>query len=989
MDKFDFSCGYCKLLECGGSISSEKTFFTIFDRLLCGLTSGIVDCLTPQQVLPNSSFRVPSQEEIDGFLSLLGGTPSDTAILPATLPIGYVSPVLPLPPGKTEVWKVAVLDLEVNSSECEEIDLFAPAFISSTGPDPLPIDLLNPNGAFGAILLTDSLYTNVFGLTAFDFPLAVNDWRPNALYAAPVPPGSYKIFIVLVVNSGSLSGPWECGFRYGISNIFLINYSEFFPSAFNNTCPPKALSVSLCNPPSQTKLYKTTPIKLCDNDTPFLRHYSYDPEGVLFNFFDTDINGFPYFVNGDVSNCPSGPSQSRISYFNTDASSNPTTVRATLTEGQNAVRVWIGETPRNESDFILYVKRNSTVIEVLVHRWSAPVVLVPSGAGTTLAFGTSDGRQIGITPLSLPASFPVSSGISGTANADLATVPIWSPSAAHVTLQDYNSAIEIQGSGWGVAFLSEFDGAQWSPARSIILNGTYPIKELCTYKQIALATYNGATLSVSAPTGSIIGGTKNVSTFGIVPTGTTYNVTANSGADLLAKMALAVSGDRILLPAGTYTLPSAISAATFAANILAGNIGGEGVIIQGATGNRADVILKPAASSGAVNFTMPGATDPFLWRDLTWDFSGSLSSLFFTGGKIRLENIRVFGPQTNDSAHGCLVGARPDSTAIVDFQALNCIFEDAIGDVFSGSVQASGTFQSASICKLYNVTAERAGNVDDTRQCFTTHSGFANELYSCVGSDARLNVVANDSNANSISYIFFSRFTNGTRRNGVSNHYSWFNYYDANNSLDAWNPQNDGWSIGNRIQKINQIFSSSVFNNVNVKKITANYISMNDGRGSFVRAGAIENIRNVFSGCGEGVRKDNFLGPSTAAASDINNTFIGCVIGWTSTIANFITNFKNNAAKTSGTSVSVNATANGAMTKNNNVLDPTVGGSYTAGSGDTLGVDAALDSKLLPTLGGNCDDNGLASTFTYVGAYDFEQFVHIYKAGVISRGARS
>lgn len=719
----------------------------------------------------------------------------------------------------------------------------------------------------------------------------------------------------------------------------------------------------------------------------FLRSYTYDTEGTQTGFYDTTLDGDPYEPSGVVFNCLT-PQFPEVTYIDTDASTDPSTVAFTLEGDQNAVRVFIGETPRAESDFFLYVKRNAVVLKVLCHRWSAPVILVPSGAGTTLAFGTSDGREIGIVPLTLDSSFPTSSGVSGTANADYATVPIWTPSAAHVVLPDYNQAIEIQGVGWGVVFVSEFDGSAWTPPRSVITNGTYPIKELCTYREIALATYDGSTVSVSAPPGSTIGGTSATATFGITPTGTTHNVTANSGADLAAKMAIAISGDRILLPAGTYTLPASVNAATFAANVLAGNIGGEGVIIQGATGNRADVVIIPHSASNAMFFAMAGAADPFLWRDLTFNFSGTNSSYYVQGGVHRLENVRAFGPQATDP-NGSLVTVQPASTAIVDFQALNCLFEDSIGDLFSGSVQSSGSFQGASICRLMNVTGQRSGDSDDTRQCFTTHSGFPNEFYSCTGSDARLNVMANDSNAGSISYVFFSRFTPGTRRDGIVNHYSYFNYQIATAAGDAWNPQSGGWSIGNRIDKTGQIFSGSIFNNSLVPKVWANNLSINDGRAIFVRAGGMSIAYNLVRQAGEGIRKDNFTGPSTAIDLHMNNTITVCPVGWNSTINNFTTGFVNNAFKTNTTSVSLNASANAAMIKLNNVLDATVDPDYTAGAGDITGVDAALDSNFFPTAAGNCDDNGEVSVNDWVGGYDFEQFPTIYKEAVTSRGART
>jgi len=303
MDKFDFSCGYCKKLECGGSISSEKTFYTVFDKLLCGLTNDLTDCISPQRSLPNTSFRVPTQEEMDGFISVWGGLDPFTEVLPANLPIGFFD-LVPLPPGKTDGWRVAVFDVEIDSNECEDIYLYGPSFVSSLGPDNIPIDPLNPNGGFGGIILVDAAYTGVFGLNVLGNPLAINDWRPFSLFGGPLSPGSYKVFLTIVTNSGSVSGPWSCRYRYGVSNVFTFSAGEFLPTIPSNICPPKALSASLCQVPKTLNYWKETILQLCDaNDVRFLRHYGYDIHGTLGVIFDTDIDGNRINTTEPISTC--------------------------------------------------------------------------------------------------------------------------------------------------------------------------------------------------------------------------------------------------------------------------------------------------------------------------------------------------------------------------------------------------------------------------------------------------------------------------------------------------------------------------------------------------------------------------------------------------------------------------------------------------------------------------------------------------------------
>ena len=252
----------------------------------------------------------------------------------------------------------------------------------------------------------------------------------------------------------------------------------------------------------------------------------------------------------------------------TDVGTSPSTTRITLGSVQNSVRVFCDLYSPSEPFFYLYFTRNGgTTVKVKLFPWSARIL--SASPGDAFAFSTADGRSVTIAPVTVPTTLESSFPVTGTALADSGTPPYWSPSAAHVTLLNNSSAFRLPDtSSSTLVFISEYDprSKTWTPPRWVRTQSGRATTVRCTYKQIALATRDGSTLSIAAPTGATIGGvsTRMVNPYLPAVTGTSRPVT--NATTLLAAIAASVAGDEIVLAAGTYTLSQTVTTASFTAN---------------------------------------------------------------------------------------------------------------------------------------------------------------------------------------------------------------------------------------------------------------------------------------------------------------------------------------------------------------------------------------------------------------------------------------
>lgn len=694
---------------------------------------------------------------------------------------------------------------------------------------------------------------------------------------------------------------------------------------------------------------------------------------------------FPMGYSGDTT--PVGSIQTIIS----EASTDPSQTKLTLNAFQNAFCIWTGDQLASEALFFVYVKINGgTTKNYLCFRWQK--VIIPASVGATIAIGTSDGRTLKVSAMNVPAALEAISGSSGTANADEGMVPLWSPSAAHITLADYNSAFILESDGTErPVFISEYDGAAWTPVRFVILPASTDIKVRCTYKQIAIANEAATAISITAPTGATIGGTSSTMAFDQVATGLTYNV--SNLLTLVVAMATAVAGDEIVLASGTYDFTTGVdvTSSLFNANELLGNQGAEGIIIRSATGDPADVTIIPNNTTDGWNLNQVGASQYTLIKGITFNISGVAAYIRNIGGKFRWQDCRITGNSTSTTAPSFEMNS---ASGALMLDALRVQADDSAEDCFDGNGTGSDS-GTTSIIRLVKCVGFDSGTTNDNQQVLTTHQGQRIEVYGGEFYDARLYVIETDSNAASIVHLFFSYVHDGSagRRGQIGSSTCFFMYSDSS-AADQLGIKNGGYSIGTKATRDGFISSSPVFRFTGTSNpqdiiLFSNRIIINTGRGFHPSLGAGEYAFNVISGAAEGFRINDAA--SLQSNSNFrNNTVVSCTTAFSMGDADMVCDLRNNATSTNTNSVAgVTAGAVAAsITSNYNHWDPTCDPDLTLGANDSTSGNAAVDSNAFPTDGGNCDQNGDGSIYDWANGGDVWNFPLIYKTGVVCKGAR-
>ena len=663
----------------------------------------------------------------------------------------------------------------------------------------------------------------------------------------------------------------------------------------------------------------------------------------------------------------------------TDASATPTTVVLTLESTITGFRVWSGQPAAlGEGEWLLYVKKNSdAVFAVAMERYWGRIL--HAAPGDTFAFGTSDGRTLQFAQMVVPTSLIVPSGATGTANCDEALPLIWEPTAPHITLPGNGSAFQIDADGtarW--VFIAERDADNvWSPPRAVRISDTRDTIIQCNFAAIAIANEAGATLAITAPTGSTIGGTKGVMSLDTIPavTGTTHSV--STMAQLKTAIANAVSGDAIAASTASYALDVAITDASFVANEALGNQGAEGILIYGTSGDRDDVIFtgNGTSTNGSWTLTQGGASDFTTFRDLTFDFASQAIKFTASGGKFNFQNVLGKGGTGTD------IFSFNNTAGALTVKALHTQLQDGAGDLWN--FDGDATYNAASLVDMIGCSGLSPGPSNNSYQCATTHHDLPIRVHGGLWSDAHLNVFANG-NATSSTYAEFATITKGARTSGIANTHLYCCDWEVN-------PATTGNStllaaIGNHVTGAKDSTSYGTFRNCPI--VERNVIAVTSGRGVHNSIEADIN-GNIIIGADTAIRNGDAA--SLMASSNINfNTLVSNTTGLNHpTTTNDPAVFNSNAAKTNTTSVNTTAGAKTSLTGDYNVLDATVDADYVAGANDTTGTDAALDSDYFPTASGNCDDNGDYSKLGHVGGADPFGFVLSYKQNVAPRGARS
>lgn len=652
------------------------------------------------------------------------------------------------------------------------------------------------------------------------------------------------------------------------------------------------------------------------------------------------------------------------------------TENLSLSNEFDAIRVWTGETPVTEPWFFLYVTRNGSTTKIKMNRFEARIVNVPGGS---FGLATSNGRTVYIAPDAKPSALGTSFPVSGTANADAGGPPIWSPSAAHITLPVGQSQYELVGSGTErIVFVSEYDGATWSPARWLRLPASGSVRMHATYRQIALANYDGATVSVNGPTGTVIGGTSAASSLTMPSvTGTTHSV--STVAQLKTAIGAAVAGDEIVLAAGTYNLDVNITAASFTSNNgVGGRVGMEGILIRGATSDRTLYVIGCAANSqGDWSLTQPGASLVSGFKDLTFVFSGSNNSnIAVNRGRWAFQNVRFTGA-TVDTIE--FIGSSSSSNGIF-IDLYRCQADTGSDDLFNGDTGGgTGTNQ----VRIIDCTAFIPG-ASTSAQCITSHNGLGYSVYGGSYYDAAQNVIANSSSA-VVASLFWVNTSRGTRQGGIQ-HASLFgcNFGQAQTAAVTLFTVTS-YIIGTRFE--NTVRESAATNSSVEGNLFTNALggTVNAYFPNVSTSTTFE--RNVCLAFGTAIRMDTGAGPGTMSAN--RNTMVSCATACDTANSTFTKSINGNISKSSSTrSINTNAVGMANTFPTYNVWDGVMDVDYIAGSNDLVATTPDIDSNYFPTASGNCDGTGNPAAIDWVGGTDHVGFLLEISDVTRDRGAR-
>jgi hypothetical protein len=648
---------------------------------------------------------------------------------------------------------------------------------------------------------------------------------------------------------------------------------------------------------------------------------------------------------------------------------------------RTAVRVWTGETPFTEPFFTLFVNRGGSVTKIRMTRWESRVINLEPGS--SVGFGTSDGRPVHLMADAPPAHLATTFAITGTANCDRAGVPLWAPTAAHLTLPENARAFEIASDGIErIVFISESDGLSWSPPRWLRVPKSGGVRVHATCAQVALANYAGDPLTINAPDGSIIGGTAATMHLPMpAVTGTSRDV--ENVAELKLAIAAAVAGDEIVLADGIYPLDVNLTAASFTANQSAGRIGMEGILIRSASGDRSTCTLTCASGNvGDWALTQTGASLLSGFHGITFDFSGTTAAHFtLNRGRYALEACRFTGVNTNINTFDF---AGDGTAAGLVLDVLRCQFDTGGGDLISGN-NTSGT---ACAVRIIDCVAFGTG-VAESHQCVTTHGqGIPLQVFGGNYHSAQLNAFApgTGGGTNGRIYWFFGMTSDVSRSCKVQG----TDLFGCSLARSAA----VGLASNYEMAWIATVIRAGFSEHVAKSGLVEGCLFQRAGTGSYgmqlyASTQTSSTLRfNVVAGFGEGIRMSDSNAGATGTSTVAHTAVVDCAVGIRASDSRLGFVLTHLATKGSTTGLATTADAVSRMTRSYNTLDPAVSGFYSLGAGDLTNTDAALDSRFFPLAAGNCDGNGDPAATAWVGGTDFEGYPLRLATSVIDRGAR-
>ena len=629
--------------------------------------------------------------------------------------------------------------------------------------------------------------------------------------------------------------------------------------------------------------------------------------------------------------------------FTAEASNTPTTNQVTIPSGLTGIRVYSGDISRTSDRVqVFYSIDGAATQSIEIFKYRSSVILAP--AGSRISVGTATGGAMEATAVKIPDAFPVTTGVTGVANCDRACPPLWNPTASHITLPSPFSAFTITADGTRrQIFIREFDGTKYLPERFYWLLPAENLTIFCDYTQVAIANQDGATLNITAPTGATIGGVSTVMSFTLPTPNNTFAVT--NVAELKAAIAAAASGDEIVLADGTYAVDESITQASFTANVAAGNVGSEGIVIRSTSSDPTACILSSTVSDNW-QINLVGASQNSYWIGLGFNLAGLNQGFLVQNGRWRFERCIFRDLSTTNED---LINLVQSGTELYEAILLECEANNSASDCYNGNgggaVAVGGSFALLVNCRG---TTPGASNQD---QVLTTHGGLPFFVYGGVYQDAAANAWANDNVAVSPGYGYFASFLQGTREAGVKvNIYGSIVVCRSNSSQLIANQ----FISHNYLEITNAAAATSLITKAPAN-IEFNYLRGNSGRGVFSRAGDYLIRGNIFDGFNESVRIANFVaGSSTDPIEVSSNTFVNGNIAVNLDAPEIPCIIRDNAFR--GNNNDLNATAGLTVTSDFNTLN-TGDAEVTSGANDITAV-ADLDANFLPVAGGNCDRNG-------------------------------
>ncbi len=692
-----------------------------------------------------------------------------------------------------------------------------------------------------------------------------------------------------------------------------------------------------------------------------------------------------------------------LSTIQTDITQTPSATKFIVPSGANAVCIYTGFRVRRDLAFFLYVKIGSAAVKK-IRVYQCDRLMLTATPGETIAIG-SDSEAIALTLCGMrtPANFTAPSGASGTANADDIHPQDWQPAQPHIVFSASLASdarqfkISTFGSRKDVFVKESPDGVNWSPIGWYIVDG-YDINVTCAHRYIALGTLDGTAISITAPVGTQIGGVKQ--TYAIAfpaVTGTTYNI--SDGTDFVAKAAIAVAGDRLLLPDSTITLPNAaFQSSNWTANIAAGRKGPEGIILEGSGPNSA--IKVGTAASCWTHSGQGGMTQPFWMRNFAFDYSQASDSWRWDAGMLRAENIVWRDSASSASGVGLVLMGTQLSQTNVSWLFHKCVAKDSKGDCWS----AFGSSNSASkdIDAVYlKCQGTRPGTAFND-QCFTTHNyldltiigGYFSEL-----TGGGINIFANGGTTET-NWCYWVKADAGASAVQItgwknSNYYGCTRVWGTNeNSSVGETP--DWQCLFNRFNATTQQSSfAAVFaptlSSRNVHVIEGNHISAGTGRGLFpnTNVNSLSYGPNLIDGANEAVRFNNITSGTGKTFAYLGLTILNSSSAFACGEPAAVMNLRGIACKANTNSINALATADAAEVNSDyGVYDANVDVDFSAGANDVTGADADLDSNYFPTSLGNCDATGSNANYNYIGGRDHHRFIHIYEETATPKGSR-